>query len=521
MFLMDIKFYEEETDRLIDLIVGNNYVNKCDLNVLIDTITNIIYDSKLTLKDNNDYDQIKIFVSYFVNNNFSKLYLTNKATKKINIFTIKDQNQDNLLSEEQISIIKNSGQLMTHAFDQTEPNYTKKKYIRRLNRIIELKNIPQHVQKSPQWFKDRDSCLTATAIASVLNEDKNKYPIEILLDKCGLGAKFTTNKFTFHGTKYEQIANMIYCYRNNIQVGEYGLIKHNILPIGASPDGICDKKTLQGDKLSGLVGRLLEIKCPYLREIQMTGEIDGDICPHYYWIQVQVQEEVTDLDECDFLQCKIEEYEDREEFIRDTHEHTESLSKKYNLEKGCIIQLFLKDKINGDTDDCLFSAKHIYPPKIHMTPSECDKWIIEYISEFHNTKESDLYVFDRVIYWKLTKINCTLILRDKEWFNSKVPIIEQFWEYIQFYRKNKDKLDILVEYLAKLNIKRTKEIFEYIHKQYQESFDLNLHSRKKMKFTKPLYNNPSTYLNKIKSKTDIYIPDQKDPKINIDKCIFD
>ena len=35
------------------------------------------------------------------------------------------------------------------------------------------------------------------------------------------------------------------------------------------------------------------------------GEIDGEICPHYYWVQVQVQLECCDLEEFDFWQCSI------------------------------------------------------------------------------------------------------------------------------------------------------------------------------------------------------------------------
>ena len=46
----------------------------------------------------------------------------------------------------------------------------------------------------------------------------------------------------------------------NVKVDEYGLLQHDKYPfIGASPDGICDKTTLDGNKLTKLVGRLLEI----------------------------------------------------------------------------------------------------------------------------------------------------------------------------------------------------------------------------------------------------------------------
>ena len=69
-----------------------------------------------------------------------------------------------------------------------------------------------------------------------------------------------------------------------------GLIIHNQYKhIGASPDGISD------------LGIMLEIKCPFKRKI------DGAI-PEQYWMQIQGQLEVCDLEECDYLECKLWEY---------------------------------------------------------------------------------------------------------------------------------------------------------------------------------------------------------------------
>jgi putative phage-type endonuclease len=482
---MDINYYEQEVERLIDEIVRNDFLREGDIDALIELITSTIFNYEEIL----NRDQLKIVVSYFINTKYERVYVyPYKMT-----FTTEQSplaitgNESTESDDERMAIIKSAEQLMSHKFDYSHPEYMEKKYKRRLARVLEIKSIPQHAQRSEGWFKDRNSCLTATAIAPVINEDKNKSPISVLLDKCDRGAPFSSNTFTAHGVKYEAIANMIYCYRYNVQVGEYGLIRHSNLPVGASPDGICEKKTLGGGQLSKLVGRLLEIKCPYIREIQMTGEIDGEICPHYYWVQVQVQQEVTDLDDCDFLQCKLEEYVDREEFVADTHAHTKSLSKKYNLEKGCIIQLVAKQPKDE------FDFKHIYPPHMHMDPNECDKFVLKFINDFYRSEDAKTFVFDRVIYWKLTKINCTLIRRDKAWFESKIPIIEQFWEYIKFYRADVNKLNELTEYLGTLGLKdlskmghkRTTEVFQFVHNHYIESFDVK--TRKTLRFNKPLY----------------------------------
>ena len=112
-----------------------------------------------------------------------------------------------------------------------------------------------------------------------------------------------------------------------------------------------------------MVGRLLEIKFPKTRKICTEGDLDGDICPHYYYVQVQTQLFVTGMDECDFLQCQIEEYDSWEEYFQDSNPNIPGLSKKTNLEKGCLIQLLPKKMIGtGDPKMCLYSAKYIYPP---------------------------------------------------------------------------------------------------------------------------------------------------------------
>ena len=91
----------------------------------------------------------------------------------------------------------------------------------------------------------------------------------------------------------------------NVIIDDYGCIRHRTIPfIGASPDGICSPKS----KNRNLVGRMLEIKCPKSRKI------DG-IPPTVYAVQVQAQLEVCELEYCDFLECKIVEYDSKKKYI--------------------------------------------------------------------------------------------------------------------------------------------------------------------------------------------------------------
>ena len=178
---------------------------------------------------------------------------------------------------------------------------------------------------------------------------------------------------------------------------------------------------------------MLEIKCPYSREIKTKGLIDGDICPHYYYCQVQIQEQCCELEDCDFWQCKLTEYESREDYLKDTNPKTSHTignnSEKIQIDplikKGCILQFLPKKKI---TEFCLWDAKYLYPSRLDLTVEEYDRWILDTLSSY---KESDPelfedYVFDCVIYWKLEKSHNVLIKRDREWFKQKYPILKNF-----------------------------------------------------------------------------------------------
>ena len=276
----------------------------------------------------------------------------------------------------------------------------------------------------------------------------NQTPDDLILDKLNLGAPYQDNKFVHHGKKYEEIATKIYENIFDIKVEEYGLIPHVSKPpvpfIGASPDGIGSRFTLNND-FSEMVGRMLEIKCPFSRKIKFKGEIDGEICPHYYHCQVQQQLECCDLEYCDFWQCTIKEFNTKEELLKDDtelnyyQEQEMELNVPINCRQGCIIQLLPKNKIK---EFCLFDAKYIYPKDVDITTFEYDQWLLTTIDSLHKDYKDLMkdYVFDRILYWKLTDCHNVTIKRDKEWFKSKYILYKNLWDRIVLYRNDKKAL---------------------------------------------------------------------------------
>jgi hypothetical protein len=163
----------------------------------------------------------------------------------------------------------------------------------------------------------------------------------------------------------------------------------------------------------------------------------------------------------------MEEYESWNDFLSDTHPTINGLSKKTHLEKGCLIQLLPKHMIgNDDKLMCLYNAKYIYPPKLHMSVDEIQHWISDEVIHFHENELSKSYMIDKIIYWRFVKVACNLIKANKEWFESKISQLKQFWEYILFYRKHPNKLNKIEEFIKEVGKKNSSEIFAKIHKDF-------------------------------------------------------
>lgn len=358
--------------------------------------------------------------------------------------------------------------------------------INKIKWYLKLRHLPQPVQKSREWYEMRNNMITASIGASIINESPYQKADDVLRDKIGLGEPYRENKYVHHGKKYEKIATMIYENLYNTKVGEFGLIpyqsKHQNKPtfsfLGASPDGISSPITLDG-KLNNKIGTMLEIKCPLSRKIKTSGKIDGTICPHYYWVQIQLQLACCDLNDCDFWQCDISDcsYTDWINYIEcNITEEQNTLLTAYNknIIKGCILQFLPKHKLDNIDDKIEWYAKYVYPVDVTMTTEEYTQWrdtIIKNYIELYPEIAKDYY-FDKIIYWKLNKAHNILVTRDNEWFNSRIELFEEFWKKVLYYRNNPNELDKL----SNLNINKKYNIENVKSKKqsYLDSLDDDL-----------------------------------------------
>ena len=79
------------------------------------------------------------------------------------------------------------------------------------DKLKELYEIPQHPQRSPEWFEQRKGKLTSSDAGTALGLNRYQKPEELLFKKCGVNNVFKGNEATLHGQKYEDEAIEKYC----------------------------------------------------------------------------------------------------------------------------------------------------------------------------------------------------------------------------------------------------------------------------------------------------------------------
>ena len=383
-----------------------------DLQTLKDVLDEI--EPPNTVVNNKDIEDFKESVCYIVDDVINN-----------NIYIYSDKHFDELLFETVLDIVKKSywdiiglfnfdieGQVWdaieiycykNNCFrsysNTTIINKPNNKRVKKL--LTKYINTPQLEQRSKEWFEFRRSGLSASDIWKAI--DSQSMQNSLIYSKCkpmNMKLSKSTNINTaFHnGHLFEPLSIMHYEFDFNTTVGEFGCMAHKEHSyLLASPDGINIKEG------NDRYGRMVEVKNPTTREL--TG-----IPKKEYWIQMQLQMEVWDLDECDFLETVFKQYENKEEFLEDgdTFTHT-----KKNKRKGIIIRFY-------DGEQPIYK----YPP-VDVSREEFDKWYDKTLDESSNLE------FVCKIYWYLHDYSCVLVPRNKKWFNNVQPKLKSIWDTIE------------------------------------------------------------------------------------------
>ena len=387
-----------------------------DLNNLTDIIDTFVADNTEDLFKNTQYEDdfketIYIFIDEYIENNIETYKLKKFRELLIDYIyiNITDAYQ-NLIDEYNIDIDTLIDESIDFYFNKNNNYRSYKdspiltipdvKIISKKLKIIENKYQPE--QKTDAWYEYRYNGLTASNLWKAIDTPASLN--SLIYSKC---EPLNVSKFKsvnidspfHHGHKYEPLSIQIYENKYNTKVGEYGCIQHSDYEfLKASPDGI------NIDPSSNRYGRLVEVKNPTSRIITGIPKLE-------YWVQMQHQMEICDLDECDFLETSFKEYENEEEFLNDG----ESFNKTKNGKLKGILVMFEE-------------GTYEYPP-LNLTKNEFDEW---YDNLLNNSKKSWI----KNIYWYLETYSNILVTRNKKWYKSVLPQFIKVWETIVYEKKN-------------------------------------------------------------------------------------
>ena len=323
-------------------------------------------------------------------------------------------------------------------------NVTENDYTDLNIKLKSLKEAPQPKQRTPEWYAFRYNLITASNAYKAFESQSMQN--SLIYEKCSLpplgkvesnlelnpetnlsltkiinltppflsASTYKVDKVAvvnihspMHwGQKYEPVSVMLYEDKYKTKVGDYGCIKHPKYSfLGASPDGINDDATME----NGLFGRMLEIKNIVNREI------DG-IPKKEYWIQMQLQMETCDLDECDFLETRFIEISEEEYTGEVGNSLTNECVISDSISRGIILYFSTVEGV----------PIYIYKP-LHLTNEYFNEvWQDEQIEE----QEKLGRCWIQNLYWKLEEYSCVLVLRNKLWFESNIDTLFNFWQII-------------------------------------------------------------------------------------------
>ena len=255
----------------------------------------------------------------------------------------------------------------------------------------ELLRRPQVPQRTQAWYEQGKQVLTASEFSKLLGTPRSVS--QLVMSKVPTEVSQKTNRLACMscemgpfdwGVRFEPVVKQILTESWGVKIVDAGRIMHPTdSHIAASPDGIILDATDPAR-----IGRLLEIKCPITRKI-------GEGVPFDYWCQMQIQMEVTGIDECEYVEVKLE-------------------------------------SIQGTTTDISGEAQgHVW---LLQNPMTCEMTYRYTEGEAAALKTDGWHELEK-IPWRLSKMYAVTVTRDRGWFLETAEAREKFWNDVELARK--------------------------------------------------------------------------------------
>jgi len=279
---------------------------------------------------------------------------------------------------------------------------------------------PQTAQRTADWYTEFKLRLTASEISKVFGSPRERGTLVMMkagkLEVPGRGGpsvcyKETMNPFDW-GICFEPVVKQVLEQEWDAMVHECGRFIHlTDTRLAASPDGLI----LRSKNYPDMAGHLLEIKCPKSRKIGLK-------IPSDYYYQMQLQLEVTGMRACEYVEARLE-------FVEKVVD-----AKKYH---GKIAVVGCFNEQANDWTPCRYEYGPVnnleWKPLLGFNEQtlQLNTWVCD---AFHHER----------------------VHRDKAWFASRLPKLEEFWQDVEkakvgeftlpeSSRKKKDTMCLIVD----------------------------------------------------------------------------
>jgi hypothetical protein len=289
--------------------------------------------------------------------------------------------------------------------------------------VATLQNKPQVAQHSADWYAERRNRLTASEFWQILGGQRGALkrakldPAPATMDRptrspvaiCQSDGEMVATSW---GHRFEPLVRRIY-EEEIAGVGTVcdtlGRFQHQTIPwLSASPDGI----VLTGP----LAGRLLEIKSPKTRK-------PGRFVPDEYYVQMQIQMEVCDLDAVDFIEAQF----------------AQRPLKLFDSQFG---------KLSHDDRKALKEASWKGRLEVYGIAEKSETWTYRYSTpaedmedtRFEEPAPKDLSLLESSVWWLMGWYPRT-VLRNRDWWTGVGwPAAELFWTEVVSGRESYEQV---------------------------------------------------------------------------------
>lgn len=255
-----------------------------------------------------------------------------------------------------------------------------------------LLSRPQIEQRTEAWYLDAAGLLSASQFSIILKPGRTRALVVVqkaVAEPPDVGNRRTVvstadlNPFTW-GIRFEPVVKQIYEHMTQSKLAELGRLKHSVDPrLAASPDGLVIEGPVER------FGRFVEFKAPVTRTIL-------DKVPEEYMAQMQIQMEVGNVEECDYLEVKFHSQYGK----KDGHPIPDPLPPYYGV---------IHFITHTETDEPI---RYDYSPLHTMT----------YVSSLQPNEQ-----LAEVIPWWSNQWFLKTVGRSRAWFSSVQPAIQNFW----------------------------------------------------------------------------------------------